>query len=269
MLLALCICAGLSLPAGVSRQQQIPASPILFEPNLGQAPHQALFIAQSHAFRLLLERNAAVFDFGQTQGRLEFGGTNSGSTTVDGESRSGTLRNYTRGADPKNWLQGVPTFDKVRYRNLQRGVDAVFYARQGLEFDLVLAPGADPKIIELRYTGFDSIKLEPNGDLTFRTPQGLLRQRLPDVFQDGHSIHARYVRRGQNVIGLEVGRYDSTRPLIIDPRISYATYVGGSGGDASSTVTVDSAGNYYLGAYTSSPTIPAYQLPKHFQEILT
>ena len=248
--------------AAVNRHERIPPSPILFEPNLGQAPANAMFVAQSRGFRLLLEPHAAVFDFGQTQARLEFSGTAPKATSLHGESRSATFRNYLKGADANRWLQGIPTFEKVRYRNLLQGVDAVFYAKQDLEFDLVLAPGADPNLIELRYTGFQSINLEANGDLTFGTSQGVLRQRLPDVFQDGHSVRARYVRRGSNVVGIEVSRYDVSRPLIIDPRISYATYVGGAAVDAGSGVAVDASGNYYLAAYTSSldyPRLPASQ----------
>ncbi len=234
-------------------------SPILFEPNRGQASGSALFVAQATGFRLLLDAGGAVFDFGTSQGRLDFAGKGQPGA-MTGESSALAVRNYIRDADPKRWILNVPTFEKVRYSGLLPGIDAVFHSRQGLEFDFEVGPGADPSLIDLRYSGFRAIEISPDGSLLLRGEGGVVQQHAPGVFQDGRKIAARYVRRGSGSFGIEVGSYDAERPLLVDPKLSYATYWGGSGGENLSTVTVDPAGNYYLAAYSTSadfPTAPA------------
>ncbi|MEO8372353.1 MAG: SBBP repeat-containing protein [Candidatus Solibacter sp.] len=241
--------------------KRVTASPILFEPNLGQTTPMALFVAQARGFRLLLEQDAVVFDFGHRHAAIEFG-RNRGS--VLGESPAQAVRNFRKGSDPRYWFDAIPTFEKVRYRDAFPGVDAVFYGNPGLEFDLALAAGADPRSIELHYSGFDSIKIESDGGIALQMAQGVIRQHLPVVIQDGRRIHARYVRRRRGTIGLEIANYDKARPLVIDPKISYATYLGGSGNETPSSLAVDSSGNYYLAAVTNStgyPGLPASQAP--------
>jgi uncharacterized protein (TIGR03437 family) len=251
----------LALHAAVPELKRVLPSPLLFEPNLGQTSPGAMFAAQASGFRLLLEQDAAVFDFGTRQARIEFGRNHS---SVRGESPAPAVRNYRKGSDPRYWFDGIPTYERVRYGGAFPGVDAVFYGNQGLEFDLELAPGADPRLIELHYSGFDSIEIESDGSLALRMEQGIIRQHLPLVFQDGRSIQARYVRRQRHTIGLEIARYDKNRPLIIDPKISYATYLGGAGGETPSSLAVDLSGNYYVAAITNStgyPGLPASQAP--------
>ena len=243
------------LPA-VPAVRPIAAPPILFEPNLGQAPagSGAVYVAQGRGYRLLLEPGAVAFDFGRRQARLDFGRR---SASITGESKTQVTRNYHKGDDRRQWFTAVPTYESVRYAGAFAGVDAVFYAKPDLEFDLALAPGADPRSIELRYTGFDSVTIEPDGAIALQTGEGVLRQHVPVVTQDGRTIAARYVRRGRRAaIGIEVARYDPRRPLLIDPKISYATYLGGTGTESANAIAVDSSGNYYLAVSTSSPGYP-------------
>lgn len=110
-------------------------------------------------------------------------------------------------------------------------MDVVFYASPDLEFDLVLAPGADPKSVALRYSGFDSIEVEPDGGIALKTPEGVLRQHPPAIVQNGRRIRSRYVRLPSGAIGFEIAEYDREQTLVIDPKISYATYLGGSGNE--------------------------------------
>lgn len=233
--------------------KHVPAPPILFEPNVGQIAGQAgeaaKFAGDARGFRLIFEKDAVVFDFGQRQARLDFDGD--GGRLV-GESPARTVRNYHKGADPKYWFDSVPTFERVRYKEIYKGVDAVFYAQPELEFDLVLAPGSDPQCVRLHYSGFDSIQIEPDGSIALRTAQGILRQHLPVIVQAGRQIQARYVRHGRDTLGVEVARYDRTKPLVIDPKLSYATYIGGAGNETPSSLTVDSSGSYYMAAVTNS-----------------
>jgi hypothetical protein len=233
---------------------RLAGTPILFEPNRGQTASSACFLAQARGYRVLLERTSAVFEFGGEHARLSFAGAKPAS--VEGEFRTQAVRNYALGNQPSGLISGVPTFERVRYRSLLPGVDLIFYAAPELEFDLALAPGANPAAIELCYDGFRGVDIEANGDLLLKTKRGVMRQRVPEVTQDGRQIRARYVRRDGGGIGIEVARYDTTRALLIDPRISYATYLGGSGGDIVGSIATDADGNYYVAAQTSSPDYP-------------
>lgn len=261
LLVLTCLPLALSMHAMEPGLKQKFPLPILFEPNLGQSPPTARFVAHARGFHLLLEESAVVFDFGFRQARLEFG-RNSGS--VLGELRTTGVHNYRKGSDPKYWFDAIPTYQKVRYREAFPGVDIVFYANSELEFDLILAAGADPRSVELHYSGFDSIKIDRDGGIALPTAQGVLRQHLPVVIQDGRRIQARYVHRKPGTVGLEIARYNRKRPLVIDPKISYATYLGGTGDETPSSLAVDSSGSYYLAAATNStgyPGLPPSQAP--------
>ena len=256
-----CLC--LVVPSAVAERESRRTlnTPITFEPNQGQANPEVLFAAPGRGFNLLLEKAAVVFDFGNKQVRLEWGRS---ALSVQPESPTPARRNYRKGAAPSSWFDAVPTFEKVRYSEALPGVDLVFYARPELEFDLVLAPGTDPHSIELKYSGFDSVIVEPSGDLALHMAQGVLRQHLPVVVQDGRPIQTRYVRHNNNTVGLVLAKYNTKHPLVIDPKISYATYLGGTGGETPSSVTVDANGNYYLAVMTSStgyPGLPPSQAP--------
>src|SRR5204862_8025930 len=74
--------------------------------------------------------------------------------------------NYLLGNDPQRWIRGLRTYGEVRYQGLYPGVDARFYGRQGrLEYDLLLAPGADPARIGFTLAGARGLRLDGKGDL--------------------------------------------------------------------------------------------------------
>lgn len=244
----------LATSAAGAERQRTPTVPILFEPNQGQVAEAARFVARAPGYSVRLETAAAIFDFGAAEARLTFRGARPSS--VQGESPSPAVRNYYQGNDPAAWLAGVPTFGRVRYRELLPGIDLVFHAGQDLEFDLVLAPGADPDAIELLYDGFRAVEIESGGDLRLETAGGVLRQHSPDVFQDGRRIAARYVRRGARAIGIELGSYDHARAVLIDPRISYASFLGGGINEALGALATDAEGNYYIAGISDSPDYP-------------
>ena len=67
------------------------------------------------------------------------------------------------------------------------------------------------------------------------------------------AVDGRYVVAGASV-SFEIGEYDATRPLIIDPAISYSTLLGGSGASAANALAVDSTGSAYVAGFTESIT---------------
>src|SRR6266850_3198159 len=176
--------------------------------------------------------------------------------------------NYFIGNDPKKWRTNVPTYAKVNYQRVYPGVDLVYHGTQGkLEYDFVVAPGADPGVIRLSFEGAERLELGAQGDLVLRTAAGELRQHKPVVYQEvagaRHAVSGSYVSRGQSEVGFEIARYDASQPLIIDPVLSYSTYLGGGNFDEGLGIAVDSAGNAYVAGGTDSTNFPT--TPTAFQ----
>ncbi|TMG76740.1 MAG: hypothetical protein E6H75_07765, partial [Betaproteobacteria bacterium] len=171
--------------------------------------------------------------------------------------------NYFVGKDPAKWRTNVPTYAKVHYREVYPGIDLVYYGNQRqLEHDFVVAPGADPKRIVLGFKGANKIEIDTQGELVLHAARGDVRLRKPVIYQeiDGvrQEIAGRYVRKGANRIGFKLAAYDATRPLVIDPVLSYSTYLGGSQDDYGWGIAVDALGNAYATGIVSAnfPTTP-------------
>ena len=174
-----------------------------------------------------------------------------------------TKANYFIGNDPAQWRTQVPTFGKVRYQLLYPGIDLVYYGNQRqLEYDFVVAPGASPEAIAWRYEGAEKIQVEAGGDLIVHTAGGKVRQHRPLAYQsvngERKQVSAAYVFResGGRTVGFEIGDYDRTRPLIIDPVLVYSAFLGGSGLDKAWDIAVDTNGCVYLTGETASSNFP-------------
>jgi hypothetical protein len=116
----------------------------------------------------------------------------------------------------------VPQYGQVRYHNLYPGVDAVWYgnSQQQLEYDLVLAPGADPGVIQLRVQGA-SAQLDAQGNLLLQTAGGTLVQQAPVLYQQDasgrHPVPGAYTLAADGTVHFQVGAHDTTKPLYLDP----------------------------------------------------
>src|SRR5215510_12439965 len=151
-------------------------------------------------------------------------------------------RNYFFGGDPTQWHTNIPTYTKVRYHNAYPGVDLVYYGNgQQLEYDFVVAPGADPNVIRLAFASVGAVRepplhLDPAGDLVVQTESGELRLHQPRIYQeiDGSKrpIVGRYILFDSGTadcepripqVGFAVIAYDTSKPLIIDPVLVYST----------------------------------------------
>ena len=182
------------------------------------------------------------------------------AASVSGEQTLPGRVSFFTGNDPTAWRRGVRTYARVSCRQVYPGVDLVYYGNQGhLEFDFVVAPGADPARIGLAFDGADSLELAANGDLIIRTGAGEVRHRRPVAYQDlGGSrteVAADYRLSGR-AVRVSLGAYDPRTPLIIDPIVDWSTYVGGGGDDAATDVAVDPAGQAYVTGYTGSTNYP-------------
>ena len=231
--------------------------PLRFERNQGQAALNVQFLARSARGALLLTDKGVIMRGanGRSMEASLVAGQMSRPEPLD---ETGTRINYFVGQQT-SWKTGLTTYARVRYREVYPGIDLVFYGRDGaLEYDFVLQPGANSRLIRWRINGPEGVRISANGDLTMGSA---VVWRKPVLFQDARQVNGRYVARGRNEIGLEVGAYDRTRPLVIDPVVSYSTYLGGTGNEAASGVAVDSAGNIIVVGFTTSVDFPVARFP--------
>jgi hypothetical protein len=145
----------------------------------------------------------------------------------------------------------------VRYSQVYRGIDTVYYGNQGrLEYDFLLAPGADAGAIRMRFRGADRLRITPAGDLEVEAGGATLIEKRPAVRQGDVAIAGRYVLLARDLAAFRVGRYDRTRPLVIDPLLVYSTYIGGSGDDQVNAVRLTANGLLYVTGSTNSGNMP-------------
>src|SRR6266540_3116483 len=250
--------------------------PLSFEPNRGQTDARVKFLARGHGYGLFLTSREAVLDLdraSQTRGagraqrpagdaalRMRFVGANLQPSVLGTAQLPGRV-NYLLGDNPRRWRVGLPTFSKVLYREVYKGIDLAYYGSQDrLEYDFVVRPGADPNSIALRFAGAEHLNLTSRGDLLLRLNGGELRLQKPRLYQerDGvrRDVRGGFVRTGAGAIGFDIGSYDASRPLVIDPVLSYSTYLGGSGDEQANYVAVDSAGNAYVTGRVASADFP-------------
>jgi hypothetical protein len=187
---------------------------------------------------------------------------------VEGQEELTVKTNYFIGSDPREWRTDVASYAKVRYAEVYRGIDLVYYGSlRQLEYDFVVAPDADPREIRLEFAGSKRIRLD-GGELVLETAASEVRQRAPVAYQEVRGarlgVASRYVLKRGSHVGIDVGEYDRTLPLVIDPVLTYSTYLGGGGVDRGHGIASDASGqNVYVAGETNSTNFP---LQNQYQE---
>lgn len=194
---------------------------------------------------------------------MQFIGANS-TPEIIGEEKLAGKSNYFVGNDAKKWSTNIAHYARARYKTVYPGIDLVYYGNQhSLEYDFVVAPGADPKAIRLAFHGMTRMSVDKKGNLILDTNGGKIIQHAPKVYQSVNGkrkdIAAHYLLRTKNQISLTIGAYDPKKTLIIDPVISYSTYLGGSGFDVGADIAIDRWGNAYVTGTTRSTDFPVTQ----------
>jgi hypothetical protein len=251
----------------ISFQAQQPATnsaarlkglPISFEENHGQVDSQVQFLARAGKATMYFTPAEAVLvlDSRNSQNkpeisalRLKWIGANPRLQMVAENPLPGRI-NYLIGRDPAQWHTGLPTFARVHYRGLFPGVDAIFYGNKGgIEYDLVLVPGADPAKISFALEGATSMRLANSGDLVLTFRDAEVRQLKPMVYQEINGarrlLPAHYIIHRDKTVGFEIAGFNRNLPMVIDPRLAYSTYLGSDTVDTVTSVAVDQFGNAY------------------------
>jgi len=229
-----------------------------FEPNVGQTDERAQFVARSSRYTVFLTPAGAVLAPRNSAEGVRIRFVNSTPAKLKGVSPlPGVVNYFLRSAQP---LGNLPTYERVLQQHLYPGIDAVFRGEAGqLEYDFLVAPGADPTHIVLAFDGARSVRLNDRGEIELATAAGTLTQRKPIVWQEGANrtaVEARYEPRADRQFALVVGKYDHSRPLVIDPTLVFYTSIGGSGPDQVNGLALDSQGNIYIAGQTASLDFP-------------
>ncbi len=278
--IALCASLAKAAPVRVAAgmRGRLRAAPGLrdlrFERNEGQTDGRVHYLAHGQGYSLFLTEDEAVLALRRASGgnarrglgsieqsvvRLKLAGANP-KAQVRGERELPGKSNYFIGRNPANWRTNVPTYARVRYAGAYRGIDVVYYGRQGqLEYDFRVAPGANPSQVRIGIRGA-KVRLNGAGALVLETKTGEVELHPPAAYQWSggrkRAVEARYVWRAEDEVGLEVTRYQRSEPLIIDPVLTYSTYLGGSGGDIAYGIAADSSGDAYVTGTTGSINFP-------------
>jgi hypothetical protein len=187
-----------------------------------------------------------------------------GSNTVEpvGVRSLSYPTNYLKGNDPDRWIAGVRSFEEVVYEELYDGIDLRWRFQEGqLKYDLIVGPYADFSQVQMTYTGHEHLLMdEATGDLVIRTSVVDLVDMAPVSFQDLSGfvkiLPSRYVIQEDGGVSFAVDGRDPAQPLVIDPGLTFSTYVGGYDMDGVNMMTEDSAGDVYLAGYSKSTNFP-------------
>ena len=232
--------------------------PLFFVQNAGTADASVRYIVETSEMQAAFAGDSATFRIHGEQVQVRFEGANTGAA-LEGIEALAARANFFVGQDPREWHTGVPTFQKILYRGLYAGIDLTYSGtKDRIKSEFAVAPGADPRLIRLEYSR--TLSIAANGDLIARSAGSELRERAPEIFQETAAgrvqIAGRYRLIDERTAGFEVGRYDASLPLVIDPVISYSTYLGGTGMSAVTGLAVDSGGNLYVTGWTEAPDFP-------------
>ncbi len=278
-------------PAGAATKQQVSANldkmDLSFEENRGQSDAQVRYLARGKGYTAFLTDQEAVVVYstphaplvpGQVAAvskaavlRYQLQGANPAARPVASAELPGK-QNYLLGSDSSKWYTDIRTFGRVTYQAVYPGVDMAYHGSgSGLEYDFVVAPGADAAAIKMHIAGAAGVTLD-GGELVMQTALGPVRQSAPHIYQDGaagrETVQGRFTLQPDGTVGFALSQYDASRPVVIDP-ITYASYLGGSattrpgdGGDWGIDVVEDSAHNTYVTGATDAvdfPTLNGYQ----------
>lgn len=265
----------------------LSALPLGFEANEGQTDPRVKYVARGDGYTVFLTGNETVFALNSSsrpharpRRRLSMQsskpqtarkdkdqdarigvrlvGANPNPRVMAGKELPG-VTNYYLGSNPANWHEGVKQYADVSYREVYPGVDMFFHGEQKqLEFDFLVAAGANPDSIGMEFTGTSKLGTDGAGNLVLSSAAGdvVLHKPLAYQMRDGARapVEVAFAVKSSERVALQLGKYDHDRELVIDPSLTYASYLGGAGEDEAYAIAVNSSGNAFVTGQTNSLT---------------
>ncbi|GIK38103.1 MAG: hypothetical protein BroJett011_19360 [Chloroflexota bacterium] len=249
--------------------------PLYFEANQGQTDRQVKFISRGVGYTMFLTPSGVTMVLDEASSaaaedkepglrsvvKMSLIGVNPNPGMVGLDEQPGRSHYFT-GDNPNKWRTDIPNFAQVQYQQIWPGVDLVLYGNQRqLEYDFIVAPGANPAQIDLTFDGVEKLELDDQGNLLLHLPGGkVIQKSAPIVYQevDGvrQTIEGGFILSAGNRIGFGLADYNPTLPLVIDPLLLYSTYLGSSGDEVGHDIVLDASGNAYVLGSTSSLAFP-------------
>jgi hypothetical protein len=224
--------------------------PLRFEANQGQYDAAVRYAARAAGYRVYLKDSGPELALGSERIAIRLLDANP-AAPIQPLNAMDVRTNYMLG-DRSRWHTGVANYSRVRYQDVYRGIDVVYYGSENrLEYDFLLEAGADPSLIRMRFDGARNLSVTPAGEVAFDTAGGRLEQKLPAIYQQDakgarRTVQGRYVLVARNTVGVKVEGYDRRRKLVIDPTLVYTTYIGGGSSDQINAARLDAQGLLYL-----------------------
>lgn len=272
-----------SQPPALSAQQRgrvratLEALPLAFEANRGQTDPQVKYMARGNGYTVFLTPDDTVFAVHSSSSsssasgkfatrsaakavrasgpeitaavHMKLVGANPHSQIAAGRELPGHT-NYFIGNDPSKWQTGVKQYAAVSYRDVYPGVNMAFHGQQRqLEFDFIVAPGAQAAPIAFGISGATKVTTDAAGNLVLSSAAGDVMLHKPVAYQQNNNarepVDARFTL-ANNKVSFQLGTYDHSRELVIDPTLSFTTYLGGNAEDEVFGIAVDSSKNVYV-----------------------
>jgi hypothetical protein len=238
----------LAVAPGFSAAKPERSLPLFFFPNTGQTDSSVQYIAQTPDLSARFRADSAIFQIQQHRICVRFAGANPG-VTVEGQDTLPAKINFFLGNE--NWKRDVPSYARIVYRGLYPGIDMTYGGTGShLKSEFLVAAGGDPGLIRLEYS--EPVSIDTDGNLV----AGDFLEEAPKIYQHQKRIAGKYRLLDDRTVGFDIGAYDPSAPLVIDPTISYCTYLGGSSLTAITGVAVDSSDNLYVTGWTEALNFP-------------
>ena len=256
---------------GVRVDRDFGKMPLYFIENQGQLDKEVGFYVQGSDKTLYFTAQGVTFALAgkkaeseETQRwvvKLDFVGANPDVRPI-GEDRQEAVISYFKGKR-EDWKTGLPTYRRIVYPEIWDGIDLVYSGSVNkLKYEFVVKPGADTKQIRLAYRGAGNVTVKETGELMVETPVGGFADAAPYAYQemDGRraavsmaSTLEEESSEGIFEYGFDIGPYERTRPLILDPAVLiYCGYIGGTDTDMGYGIAVDASGSAYVTGFTTS-----------------
>lgn len=265
-----------------------------FVVNKGQWDDRALFLTKMQNLNYWITKKGVVYDYYQIERderQFEIDGTpnhnyghvtkhfghvifsefvnSNENPTVEMGGMKQAYHNYFLGNDETKWKSNVPLYSTVTLKGIYRGIDITyFYEGNHVRHDFTIEPWADPNQIKIKYEGQYKLSVDHNGDLVLQTSLGEIIHTKLFAFQEigatKQQVACNFVVENGNTVKFNLGNYDKSLPLIIDPVVrTFSSYLGSTSTEYPYASAIDESGFVYVTGYTMSAAFPvtsgAYQ----------